>query len=106
MTRLPLDNTVLLMADEKFRETAGREELVRFLEAHGAASALAREIGVAPSLVSRWLSGARVPELKHALALRDALGIAPEQWTLPPPVVATPFEEEETQPAPTGTHGA
>jgi transcriptional regulator with XRE-family HTH domain len=50
------------------------------LEAHGARAALAKSLEVGPDLVSRWLSGERVPNTLHRRRLEDEYGISWRLW--------------------------
>jgi transcriptional regulator with XRE-family HTH domain len=50
------------------------------LGAHGARAALAKELEVGPDLVSRWLSGERVPNTLHRRRLEDEYGISWRLW--------------------------
>lgn len=50
------------------------------LEAHGARAALAKSFDVGPDLVSRWLSGERVPNTLHRRRLEDEYGISWRLW--------------------------
>lgn len=41
---------------------------------------IADQLGVSKATVSRWLSGDRVPDRAHMVALRELLEINPEAW--------------------------
>lgn len=47
------------------------------------AYALAKQLGVALSVVSRWLSGKATPSLPAALALQELLGLPVTVWAQP-----------------------
>lgn len=50
------------------------------LAAHGARAALAKDFGVGADLVSRWLSGERLPNPLHRRRLEDEYGISWRLW--------------------------
>lgn len=84
------------MSDRPRKMTAGRRDLARKLEKKGwSQQELSRRLGVEPAIVSRWMSGERVPELKGALELERVLGIAPKKWLV----------EIDDEPSATGTDG-
>lgn len=59
----------------------GQRELLRKLERKGwSQQELARRMGIEPAVVSRWITGARVPNLENALALQNLLAIKPKLW--------------------------
>lgn len=56
-----------------------------FMESRGMSQgALMRLLGTKAGVIPRWLYGVTRPGLDWAMKVRDALGIAPEEWTRDP----------------------
>lgn len=68
----------------RFR-TVGRVRLQRWLRkaGHGAASQLARSVGVAPSTVHYWVQGIQRPSAARRELIERLTGITAGDWHLP-----------------------
>lgn|GEM_PF-2735222 len=62
---------------------AGAEQLRERIEVRGQKVWLARELGVHPSSVSRWLNGGRKPDCQTRVALLVLLEIPLGSWDEP-----------------------
>jgi transcriptional regulator with XRE-family HTH domain len=60
--------------------TRGAARLREKLKPWGAARQLAIRLGIGPDQVSRWLSGALLPNTKHRAFLEDEFGISWRLW--------------------------
>ena len=63
------------------KRTQGARELRRVIEERGITQADVRKAcGVPAGMVPRWVSGARGPDMKNALILRELYSIPLESW--------------------------
>lgn len=61
----------------------GQRLLREALKDRGASAELARRLGVAPSVVSRWLEGRQSPATKSRMEIAALHGIAVLDWDAP-----------------------
>lgn len=82
MTAIPNGITMRPMATRNPSE--GSDRLARELKKRGwKQEDLKRALGLSRGQVSRWLSGARVPEIAAAVRMEKLLGIPVASWTRP-----------------------
>lgn len=63
--------------------TRGAQALARVLAERGAKQKLSVTLCCSDGLVSRWVQGERVPTVRYAVQIEDALGIPARWWSEP-----------------------